>query len=338
MARKWDDDANTQTGPTFARVGPGFNGISTAARGTSRRGSSAQTPSGVPNVAGTSRGATNPTRVAWDPKAEPDCGEDGYLARDSSYLVREVPRILRAKKWNTAAWFQTIWQGGLANQLVGRASDGQGSDRPLRVVPIKMRWVLTFDRASDMLDDISQPSVFAEEPARSVLIANINKVFKQANSDTVQFGNLSATGRALEDEYVNYRALSKYHAYELDELTAALGLFTFYVIPSGTASRDARTVSVSINRIGIYLRDSFDFNGEQFLGVWRLPDTVLTDPPGGQIDALRLYPRCSTSMFEMTNSAYRKYRGRTGYGEDFLVYSDVYQLDLKQVVAFSYRR
>lgn len=60
--------------------------------------------------------------------------------------------------------------------------------------------------------------------------------------------------------------------YVLDELTAALGRFAIFVIVSGAAERDDSTTLVTISKIGVYIRDSFDFNGDQALGYWRKPD------------------------------------------------------------------
>jgi len=74
---------------------------------------------------------------------------------------------------------------------------------------------------------------------------------------------------------------------------------------SGSRSHD-----VEINQIGVYIRDSFDFNGNQFLGFWDDSDNSvsMTNPFSG------------TSV---SNSDFRTWRANHGAGGDFLIYSDL---------------
>lgn len=255
-------------------------------------------------------------------------------------MVPTVPVILRAKGWNRAAWFQTVWLNGPANEVVGHAKNGIGTTGPLRVVPIEMKWILTFARARDLLHKVTNAELFTKEPGRRSIIEGINKRFDAEGASRVAFGNLSAVGAALEDEYTNYRTVDAYKSYRLDELTAALGRFSFYVIPSGFAVQTGRSVSVRIDRLGVYVRDSFDFEGPQFLGIWQAPNNVAAIAPigGNYIESLRVYPRCSDLAFEMTNDAYRMFRRRTGYGEDFLIYSDVHTETLPATLWLDYVR
>jgi Family of unknown function (DUF6402) len=61
---------------------------------------------------------------------------------------------------------------------------------------------------------------------------------------------------------------------------------------------------IVINEIGIYVKDSFDFNGDQFLGVWGYRD----DP--------------------INNSDFRQWRNDNHLGGDFQVFSDVKRIKL----------
>jgi len=56
---------------------------------------------------------------------------------------------------------------------------------------------------------------------------------------------------------------------------------------------------VSVEEIGIYVWDTFNFEGEQFLGVWGYRDTPVN------------------------NSDFREWRQKNNAGGDFLVYSDI---------------
>jgi hypothetical protein len=73
------------------------------------------------------------------------------------------------------------------------------------------------------------------------------------------------------------------------------------------------THKVEIAEVGVYIRDSFDFEGTQSLGFWS--DTPTDDfgaaaAPGGRLTAI-------------LNSDYRDWRTRHDIGGDFLVFSDL---------------
>ena len=50
----------------------------------------------------------------------------------------------------------------------------------------------------------------------------------------------------------------------VDDMLAALGRFKFRVAVAGEAKGDC----VELKAVGVYVQDSYDFDGVQFLGVW----------------------------------------------------------------------
>jgi hypothetical protein len=66
----------------------------------------------------------------------------------------------------------------------------------------------------------------------------------------------------------------------------------------------------TIDTVGIYLRDQYDFIGDQSLGYWRVSDNNVT----------KTWRPDST---EMTNESFRNWRSTSGKGGDFEVFSDV---------------
>src|SRR5207244_11542544 len=77
----------------------------------------------------------------------------------------------------------------------------------------------------------------------------------------------------------------------LDDLFAALGKFTFRVTVGGRVSGK----NVTITDVGVYLSDSYDFDGFQFLGCWN----VCTN-------AVETGPVCSGST-AVTNEDFREW-------------------------------
>lgn len=279
------------------------------------------------------------TRVAdadSDAKAEQlQCGKY-WPVRDAAAFVPNIRRIMAALKWDVAARFQSVWVNTYANQLVGKLEAGAGTTEPLRIVDVSLDWVLEFERAREVYDSVVSPGVFANAKARAVLQARVEKKFQSSGTQEVPLGDLTAAGLAREAEYINYRALGTYAGgYEVDELTGALGRFTIHVIPAGTAKRDETKTTVTIAKIGVYLRDGYHFEEEQNLGWWRLPNLMQVAPYSESL-RMETYPRCSDDWFRMTNHAFRRYRDRTDFGHDFLIYSDIKEIALDAPVVFTY--
>jgi len=243
-------------------------------------------------------------------------------------FIPEIPKIMRNRGWTLAADFQDFWISGAANQLVGEQKRGQGTARNIEFADIKMDWVLNFSRAQKHFEMMASEQIYANEAARKVLRDLVLKLHKQSGKPQVAFGDFTKKYLALEDEYVNQRALgtsqggkgSLYSTdgFTVDELVGALGRFAMFVIPKGIAEIKQSEIEFEINEVGVYVRDSYDFNGSQALGAWRKPNEIDIIP-----NAQAKVPTCSDDWFNMSNYHYRQYRKRTGKGRDFLIYSDI---------------
>jgi hypothetical protein len=106
----------------------------------------------------------------------------------------------------------------------------------------------------------------------------------------------------------------------------SLGMGTLKVALIGEAKRDAHSGKVTIRttHAGYYIRDTYDFNGFQFLGAWT------TDGILGAIQTPM--PATSRGLYSylvqqlpgpVFNHDFDTYRRFTGRGGDFIIYSDV---------------
>jgi hypothetical protein len=93
------------------------------------------------------------------------------------------------------------------------------------------------------------------------------------NGTTTQtFGNSGSQNvQVLDTDYINYRIVGgsyyndNYYYYSgLDDMTAALGRFVFRVLIAGSVIplSGSRQYRIEIRDMGVYVRDSFDFNGD----------------------------------------------------------------------------
>lgn len=130
----------------------------------------------------------------------------------------------------------------------------------------------------------------------------------------------------------------------MDDLRAALANFTFRVVVAGSVEPemiDRQVASgtpvkvasgnylVTIEEVGIYVKDSYDFNDatgeDQDLGNWNMESNTVgrTGLNGG---------------FNVHNSDFRKWRAANQKGGDFLVYSDLRVLRQTSNNTFVFRR
>ncbi len=125
-----------------------------------------------------------------------------------------------------------------------------------------------------------------------------------------------------DPDYVNYRVVS-FGFSDLDDMSAALGNFAFRVLIGGSVAPapGGAHFQVTITEVGIYIRDSYDFNGDQDLGYWDDTDNSVS----------MINPLSGTKV---TNADFRAWRTRNGRGGDFLVFSDVKRTTLRPPDSF----
>jgi hypothetical protein len=105
----------------------------------------------------------------------------------------------------------------------------------------------------------------------------------------------------------------------LNDMVAALGRFHFRVVVAGHVEpvvSNRGTHEVVIKEVGVYVRDSFDFEGFQPLGFWWYSPPYASALERGDVGV------------PLFNSTYREWRSANGEGGDFLVFSDLKRVPL----------
>jgi hypothetical protein len=240
-----------------------------------------------------------------------------------------IPRIMRTMNWMNGARLLEIW--------FSRSS----TTRPVYSAPytttIRMdSWALTFGRARQVYDRLLLERIWSNQPAKLV-VARMLRRKGLLSTQEVSFGRLSDPVPVQDADYVNERGAGT--ATSFDDLTAALGKFLFRVVVAGTVvpvpaaqGSAPRTAAfrVRVTEVGVYIRDSFDFEGNQSPGCWSDAQPPRFSPiltpafgPGG--GAVFMPQMILTSV---GNRDFREWRQRNGRGGDFLVFSDMKRLRL----------
>ncbi|MCC6126980.1 MAG: hypothetical protein IT426_18635 [Pirellulales bacterium] len=220
-----------------------------------------------------------------------------------------IPSIMRRKNWLNGARLQDIWFSQPAN-----ASPAAGTPE---TQTIRMdSWALTFSRCKQVYDAMIRNRVWRSEEGRK----NIGKWLSQSGRLSMQrqsFGNLNQSVPALNREFIYESPVGSLFD-SLDDMYAALGKFNLRVVVAGSvsgltmptvSSRRSRFLA-QIDRVGIYIFDSFDFNGFQPLGFWSAVYQDVSVAP-------------STGYDLVQNSDYRDWRAKNNRGGDFYVFSDL---------------
>ena len=201
--------------------------------------------------------------------------------------VDDVPAIMHAKNWLKGEALMKYWFAGTGSP---NSTD------------ITMDWVLGFKRAKLEYDRIFSEKLYVTEKARAeiVKLAKSRGVFEKGG----QFGDASGSAEKLDPSYTQFVVVGSVLD-DFDDLYAALGRFTFRIVVHGGVVLVGKERYVSVSKIGVYVRDSYDFVGNQALGYWdKETNYVGTNPFKGSL---------------ITNAAFRN----TKKGADFIVYSDV---------------
>lgn len=268
--------------------------------------------------------------------------KDDYL---KIHVVEYVTKVMLSQEypWKHAVALQKEW-------FQGEASENPWENPVLG--KIEMDWVLSFDRVKDVYDNLNK-DLWKSNNAIKELKRMIQRMSTDSNiknfklpdkGKTVTFGVSDATFVSYENvkqpkikdkektekmplfERFYYQSKS----YEIsirepfDGLTGALGSFSFRVIAFGEITKNEQNYKIKISKIGIYIKDSFDFlkaDKKENLGSWNIYRNSITYD--------LMYP--SEEYYRIFNQTYRDYRDDykkfSNKGKDFNLYSDIKYID-----------
>ena len=207
------------------------------------------------------------------------------LRRDS--VLTEIPYEMAFEGWHEAAELLETW-------FERPPATAPNYSAPITNV-IKMDWVLQFARAKSVYDQIMKERIWTNEASRARMTVLLRQKPRVAG---LPWGDLTQPVTKIDEEWINARPVKSGFAY--DALAGALGAFELQVAIAGRVlSVVGGVTQVAVEEVGIYVKDSFDFNGNQFLGFWGYRD----DP--------------------INNADFRQWRLNNLAGGDFQVYSDV---------------
>jgi hypothetical protein len=172
---------------------------------------------------------------------------------------------------------------------------------------VTMAWVLTFDRAKTVYDAIFDDKAYVNPAAQREIAALLKRLGKDKGG---AFDFKKPVSDLDPDFDVNFRVVGGMTD-SLDDLNAALHLFTLRVVVGGSVTKDPDSgrFTVYITDVGVHVRDSYDFVGDQSLGCWN----ACTNSVG----------RVFCGGVDINNTDFDAFRKAHGVGGDLKILSNV---------------
>ena len=266
------------------------------------------------------------------------CNEDEEQL--NVHVVKYIPRIMKKIGWEMGFALQEEW-------FARKSNEKPQENEPLMNV-ITMDWVLGFSRAKEVYDSLvsSTQKLWVSKLGKKALIQEIKRMIEDGHVSLPRKIHETSPFGVVKQNVVNYEHSSKgkmqvplfdkYHYQEkefeeslfdtfwnnkLDDLYAALANFVFRMCSSGTITRNNNSYTISVKKVHVYVRDSFDFIDDgllmsQPLGYWNIA--------GQEVNAR---PKYGHRLIK--NSSYQEYRKEFDKGGDFILFSDLKSIDVQ---------
>jgi hypothetical protein len=248
----------------------------------------------------------------------------------------DIPGAMDNMGWKVSAqmmrrWFATkpawempkLWRDGTnINYLALPAS--QVEDQI-----VKMKWVMGFDRVVPVFEDLCES--WSNAKGLKVLNDRLTAIgWQSGRTMTLGKGVKTAKGLDLACQ-INSRIFGEYTNI-FDDLYGAIFKAAIKIAVVGKASRSifSKRDIFEIEKIGIYVRDTYDFNSARLddaafgLGIWSktrmLSKREMITYRVTQLAALaNVFP----GFVPTKNSDFRRWQNQRNEGGDFFVFSDV---------------
>lgn len=198
---------------------------------------------------------------------------------------------------------------------------------------ITMQWAFGFERALTAYNELKRAVLEHAGPASAEAsrreLFNCLKANNKLTGQEERFGigNAAALHKTahLNTRLVganNWAKLSD----PLDDMYCALGVFGMHIVAAGVVTpldpiKGQGTHRIVIEKLGYYIKDTYDFNEDQPLGLWERDGPAKMPAPGRVL---------------VENSHFRTWRNLFNHGGDFMVFSNVHWEGIAQPLVWNY--
>ncbi len=244
------------------------------------------------------------------------------------FTLIDIPAAMRQEGWPIGARVMERWFAGAARVMSDREKSGDIAPGDVEARIVTIGWCRRFARFTQaenaLLSTWSSPARLGK--ARRIITDRVRDWRRRTGATgAFRFGNLHAAAATIDrTSQVNVQPIDSSMFGDVDDFYAAIGRGAVKIAVAGDVTPLANgTVRLTIDEVATYLRDTYDFNGDQMLGSWG---------PGGLRRAAILAPdiqvvregakeRRGQAFWSVGNESFRDWRRHYGRGGDFIIYS-----------------
>lgn len=280
--------------------------------------------------------------------------------------IQDIPGAMRKMNMPMSAKLMERWFAGQLNYSLTAADEDKELDQTGQPYPpsmidtttIKMDWVLSFQRAKNAFDTLTESLMLATPKALDALATLLRPYngrsatlwpWRQPNMDEqrrhkeFQFQHIDCNASwadriaAQMYEHVTNDRVP-------DDLTGALGAFNFYAAVA-EADFNPRTGTATVYRVEIYVKDHYTFGtssgkASQYLGHWNKNKVSIQYPHAAAMalneelsnNPVMLDKKISDVVYPVRNRDFRNWQMKHQRGGDFIIYSDSRFITLRRPI------
>ncbi len=250
-------------------------------------------------------------------------------ADEVKFTVRDIPNVMKNKlNWPKSAEVMELWFSLPAKEMSRDEKRGILSypEQDINKAMFSLEWLEQFERFRVAKSKLLSSTILWSNAAKSEAKA---KILKQQETS---IDNSSLSVESLHEHWQFQYSGVGYDFGVVDDLYGSLGNFAIYAaISKGYIENYKENKYFIVTEIAIYMRDTFDFIGEQYLGHWN-KDGMGISLAGGIINKMNWewkLPGWNPSLGVMQafgNKDYREYRDKNGMGGDLLLFSNIQRI------------
>lgn len=273
-------------------------------------------------------------------KANDKAFEDAQSSdRERVFTVIDIPDVMEYKlAWPKSAEIMRKWFSLPGRAMTDREKEGDDRyvETHIDTSMFNWRWLNSFERVREAKELLLSDKVLWKDNAKN----EIKKCLKASSYKLID-GDIENRSLAIVELHARWQFQHSKVGYELgavDDLYGSLGNFALYAaIQKAHLYEEGGQSYLRVTEIAIYMRDTFEFIGSQYLGHWD-HDGMGGNVSGGVFNLFDLEwklpawnPKQGT-IEAFGNQDFRKYREACGKGGDLLLFSDIITVDVDEII------
>lgn len=261
-------------------------------------------------------------------------GYNEEVTIEIKFEVINIPDVMRDKlNWPKSAELMELWFSLDEKAMTASEKQGIGSStydsydkKYVNTTMFSMDWLLGFKSVQEGFNNIKK-SVYSE---------NARITLKKKFKENIQEGITSTDIKDLSNLHNPWHFQNEGIGYKpgvMDDLYGSLGNFALYAAVSDykIEKLTANLYRVNITEVVVYMKDTYEFIGEQYLGHWNHKGMGINLVAGlsNKLEFEWKLPAWNPTQgvaSSFGNSDFREYRKNNKKGGDLLLFSDIKKL------------